>query len=102
MVMKSFNTVVVLVDVVVVIALFITWWPPSLSSLSKTLHHGPVKKKRKKKNPQTERVFLVCFLSFVLQLFVNISAWHHHTCSCSVHVIMVLFLSRMKGAHHHV
>lgn len=103
MVMKSFNTVIVLVDVVVVVALFITWWPPLLSSLSKTLHHGLVKKKRKrKKTPQTERVFLVCFLLFVLRLIVNISAWHHHTCSCGVHVFMVLFLSRMKGAHHHV
>lgn len=50
-------------------------------------------KKKGEKNPQTERVFLVCFLSFVLQPIINISAWHHHTCSCSVHVIMVLFLS---------
>lgn len=96
MVMKSFNTVIVLVNVVVVVALFITWWPPSSSSLSQTLHHGLVKNKNgkeKKKSLQTERVYLVCF-----QWFSSSSSILVHGITVRVHVIMVLFLSRHEGS----
>lgn len=97
MVMKSFNTVIVLVNVVVVVALFITWWPPSSSSLSQPLHHGLVKnkngKEKKKKSLQTECVYLVCF-----QWFSSSSSILVHGITVRVHVIMVLFLSRHEGS----
>lgn len=99
MVMKSFNTVIVLVDVVVliVLALCITLSPPS-SSLSKRVRVlFPFHVMVSCTNDHTERVHLVCFCFFflpvVLQLMVNISAWHQEMCSFSGHVVMVLFLS---------